>query len=98
GSQSLTLFQRPGLGHNPARVQQGDMRVSETSFDVVIVGGGVIGSAAAYFLAASPDFDGRVAVVEKDPSYQTGATGRSAGSIRQQFSTPENVAISRFGA
>ena len=74
------------------------MRVSQTSFDVVIVGGGVIGSAAAYFLAACPDFDGRIAVIEKDPSYQTGATGRSAGSIRQQFSTPENVAISRFGA
>lgn len=72
--------------------------MSETSFDVVIVGGGVIGSATAYFLAACPDFEGRIAVVEKDPSYQSGATGRSAGSIRQQFSTPENVAISRFGA
>ncbi|MDF2095554.1 NAD(P)/FAD-dependent oxidoreductase [Aquibaculum arenosum] len=72
--------------------------MSPTAYDVVIVGGGVIGSAAAYFLAASADFTGRVAVVEKDPSYQSGATGRSAGSIRQQFSTPENVAISRFGA
>lgn len=72
--------------------------MSDTSFDVVIVGGGVIGSATAYFLAACPDFNGRIAVIEKDPSYQSGATGRSAGSIRQQFSTPENVAISRFGA
>lgn len=68
------------------------------SYEVVIVGGGVIGSAVAFFLASDPAFRGRVAVVEKDPSYQSGATGRSAGSIRQQFSTPENVAISRYGA
>lgn len=72
--------------------------MSEGSYEVVIVGGGVVGSAVAYFLAACPDFEGRVAVVEKDPSYRSGATARSAGSIRQQFSTPENVAISRFGA
>ncbi|WP_328587480.1 NAD(P)/FAD-dependent oxidoreductase [Algihabitans albus] len=67
------------------------------SFDVVIAGGGVIGSAVAYFLAAHPDFDGRVCVVERDPSYQSGATARSAGSIRQQFSTPENIRMSQFG-
>lgn len=65
--------------------------------DVVIVGGGVIGSAVAYFLAANPDFAGRVTVVERDPTYQDGSTARSAGSIRQQFSTPENIAISQFG-
>lgn len=65
--------------------------------DVVIVGGGVIGSAIAYFLVANPEFDGRVVVVERDPSYQDGSTARSAGSIRQQFSTPENIAISQFG-
>jgi len=72
--------------------------VTSGSYEVVIVGGGVIGSAVAFFLASDPAFRGRVAVVEKDPSYQSGATGRSAGSIRQQFSTPENVAISRYGA
>jgi len=72
--------------------------VTTGSYEVVIVGGGVIGSAVAFFLASDPAFRGRVAVVEKDPSYQSGATGRSAGSIRQQFSTPENVAISRYGA
>lgn len=65
--------------------------------DVVIVGGGVVGSACAYFLAADPGFDGRVVVVERDPTYRDGSTGRSAGSIRQQFSTPENIEMSRFG-
>ena len=66
--------------------------------DVAIVGGAVMGSAIAYFLAADPDFDGRVVVVERDPSYQACATTRSWGGIRQQFSTPENVRMSMFGA
>lgn len=67
------------------------------AYDVVIAGGGVIGSAIAYFLAADPDFDGRVLVVEPDPSYAACSTTRSVGSIRQQFSTPENIRMSRFG-
>ncbi len=67
-------------------------------FDVVIVGGGVVGSSAAYFLAAQQAFGGSIAVVERDPTYAEAATPRSAGGIRQQFSTPENVLISAFGA
>lgn len=66
--------------------------------DILIIGGGVIGSAAAYFLTADADFRGRVLVVEKDPTYANGATARSAGGIRQQFSTPENIRMSQFGA
>jgi len=66
--------------------------------DVAIVGGGAIGSSIAYWLAADPDFDGSVVVVERDPSYADSSTTRSAGSIRQQFSTPENIAMSLFGA
>ncbi|TDQ84620.1 glycine/D-amino acid oxidase-like deaminating enzyme [Dongia mobilis] len=67
-------------------------------FDVVIIGGGVIGSSAAYFLGAQPDFTGSIAVIEKDPTYAEAATPRSAGGIRLQFSTAENVLISQFGA
>ena len=66
--------------------------------DVVIAGGGIMGCAAAYFLAASDDFDGSVAVIERDPTYQTGAATRSLGGIRQQFTTPENIRMSMFGA
>lgn len=65
--------------------------------DVAIVGGGVIGCAVAYFLTADPAFDGTVAVIERDPSYRTASSALSASSIRQQFSTPENIALSRFG-
>ncbi|MCP8894971.1 FAD-binding oxidoreductase [Shinella daejeonensis] len=67
-------------------------------YDVVIVGGAVIGSAVAYYLAANPDFDGSVLVVERDPSYLTAATALSSSSIRTQFSNPINVRISQYGS
>jgi len=64
--------------------------------DVCIAGGGVMGSATAFFLAADPGFKGTVAVLEPDPSYSLCASARSAGSLRQQFSTPINTAMSQF--
>ena len=66
------------------------------SADVVIIGGAAIGSATALFLRRE-GFKGRIAVIEKDPSYQWCATGRSVASIRRQFSTPENIQLSAFG-
>ena len=66
-------------------------------YDVVIVGGAVIGSAVAYFLTANPDFKGSVAVIECDPTYAKAATALSSSSIRHQFSNPINVKISQFG-
>ena len=65
--------------------------------DVVIVGGAAIGSAVASFLTAELDFGGRVLVVERDGSYRNCSTTRSAASIRTQFSTPTNIALSQFG-
>ncbi|MBM3597965.1 MAG: FAD-binding oxidoreductase [Alphaproteobacteria bacterium] len=67
------------------------------SADVVIVGGAGVGSASAYFLTADPGFRGRVVVIERDPTYANCSTARSAGAIRQQFSTPENIRLSMFG-
>jgi len=67
------------------------------TFDVVIVGGAAVGSATACFLAAQPDFNGSVLVLEKDFSYEHCATARSAASIRHQFSTPENIRMSQYG-
>lgn len=66
--------------------------------DVVIIGGGVVGSSAAYFLASQPGFKGSITVIEKDPTYNSAATPRSAGGIRLQYSTAENIQISQFGA
>lgn len=70
----------------------------KTAYDVVIVGGAVIGSAVAYFLKANPDFTGSVLVVERDPTYRFASTSLSSSSIRVQFSNPINVRISQFGS
>lgn len=67
------------------------------STDVAIIGGGAIGSAIAYFLLSDRAFQGRVTVIERDPSYKRASSALSASSIRQQFSTPENIRMSRFG-
>lgn len=66
-------------------------------FDIVIVGGAVVGSAAAYFLATQAACGASVLVLERDPSYGECATTRSLASIRHQFSTPENIRMSMFG-
>lgn len=70
---------------------------AEDRADVVIVGGAIIGSAVATFLAMRDDFDGRIVVVERDTTFRTSSTTLSAASIRLQFSTPLNIEISRFG-
>jgi glycine/D-amino acid oxidase-like deaminating enzyme len=66
------------------------------SAQVVIVGGGVIGSSIAYFLRAS-DPTVSVTVIERDSSYARSSSALSAASIRQQFSTPLSIEMSLFG-
>jgi glycine/D-amino acid oxidase-like deaminating enzyme len=73
-------------------------RPERDSYDVVIVGGAMMGAACAWFLARDPGFGGRVLVVERDPTYEQCSTAHSNSCIRQQFSDPLNVRISQFTA
>ena len=68
------------------------------NYDVVIVGGAIMGSSAAWFLSNDADFDGRILVIERDPTYQSASTMHTNSCIRQQFSTSLNVKVSQFGA
>ncbi|MCV6591984.1 MAG: FAD-binding oxidoreductase [Silicimonas sp.] len=68
------------------------------AYDVVIVGGAIMGSSTTWFLTQNPDFNGRVLVVERDPSYEKCSTAHTNSCIRQQFSDPLNVRISQFAA
>lgn len=69
-----------------------------SSYDVVIVGGAMLGSSVAWFLANNPDFTGSVLVVERDSSYEMCSTAHTNSCIRQQFSREINVRVSQFGA
>ena len=60
---------------------------------VVIVGGGVMGCATAWFLAREHGV--RVTVVERDASYAKASSALSVCAIRQQFSTAINIRISQ---
>lgn len=64
--------------------------------DVLIAGGAVMGASVAFWLTRmQPGLS--VTVIEPDPSYATSSTALSVASIRQQFTNPVNVQISRFG-
>ena len=61
--------------------------------DVVIIGGGIIGAATAYFLSK----EGRkVKVIEKDPTYKTASFPLSLGGFRRQFFQKENILLGKF--
>ena len=50
--------------------------------DVVIIGGGIIGAATAYFLSK----EGRkVKIIERDPTYKNASFPLSGGGFRRQF-------------
>src|SRR5512135_205912 len=70
---------RPGLMH---------------SADVVIIGGGIVGSSIAYHLTAAGCKN--VLVIERETAQGKGSTGKSMGGVRAQFSTPVNIQMSLY--
>ncbi len=64
----------------------------QKSADAVIIGGGIIGLAVAFYLTKANY--GKVILVEKEALFGTGATAKAAGGIRAQFTTKENIEMS----
>src|ERR1700716_3696889 len=62
--------------------------------DVVIIGGGIVGSSIAYHLTAAGCRN--VLVIERESAQGKGSTGKSMGGVRAQFSTPVNIAMSLY--
>ena len=66
--------------------------------DVVIIGGAIMGSSAAWWLSREPGFDGSILVVDRDFSYEGSSTATTNSCMRQQFSNEVNIRISQFAA
>ena len=99
-SQLQSSSQRPNVSQNlpVTSVQKRNASRLEPSYhcDFAIIGGGAIGSSIAYHIKthkANKDFD--VIVFDRDLNYSRSSTVLSVGSIRQQFSIPENIQLSK---
>ena len=69
--------------------------MEQSTYDVIIVGGGIMGCSTAYYLMKTDDRL-RMAVVEMDPTYERASSTLSMANIRIQFSMKENVQISQY--
>jgi glycine/D-amino acid oxidase-like deaminating enzyme len=68
---------------------------SDKKFDVVVIGGGIVGSSVAYYLMKeSPTLS--VAIIEPDPTYEFASALRASGGCRVQFTCPENIEMSTY--
>jgi FAD-dependent oxidoreductase domain-containing protein 1 len=64
-------------------------------YDVIIVGGGIMGCSTAYYLVSGDDRL-NIAVIEPDPTYTLASTTLSMANVRIQFSLKENIQISQY--
>ena len=62
--------------------------------EVVIIGGGIVGSSIAYQLTAAGCKN--VLVIERETAQGKGSTGKSMGGVRAQFATPVNIQMSLY--
>lgn len=64
-------------------------------YDVIIIGGGIMGCSTAFYLITADDRL-KVAVIEMDPTYSRASTTLSLSNVRIQFSLEENIRISQY--
>ena len=69
--------------------------MKDKNYDVIIIGGGIMGSSTAYHLKQA-DSNLNIVVIEKDLAYEKASTTLSMVNIRIQFSLKENVQISQY--
>ncbi|HEV2665811.1 MAG TPA: FAD-binding oxidoreductase [Blastocatellia bacterium] len=62
--------------------------------DVVIIGGGIVGSSVAYHLAESGCAN--ILIIEREEKQGLGSTSKSLGGVRAQFATPINIQMSLY--
>jgi glycine/D-amino acid oxidase-like deaminating enzyme len=67
--------------------------MTETA-DVVIIGGGIIGSSVAYHLAE--ENCGDVLIIDREERQGLGSTAKSMGGVRAQFATEINIRMSLY--
>ncbi|XP_030376995.1 FAD-dependent oxidoreductase domain-containing protein 1 [Scaptodrosophila lebanonensis] len=77
---------------------QGQPEEFQTHCDILVIGGGGIGSSIAYWLKEKARDGLNVVVVEKDDTYSNSATRLSIGGLHHKFSLPENIEMSLFAA
>src|SRR4051812_4495838 len=65
----------------------------QTTADVVIIGGGIMGASTAYHLAKRGNTS--VVLLESGEMFGLGATGLNAGGVRYQFGTAVNIELSK---
>ncbi len=70
--------------------------MTDPIYDVILVGGGVMGCATAYYLLLA-DETLKIAIVEMDSSYARNSTILSDGNTRVQFNIKENIWMSQYG-
>ena len=71
------------------------MVLTSNLYDVVIVGGGIMGSSTAYHLISS-DNELKIGVIEMDPTYARASSTLSMANIRIQFGLKENIQIGQY--
>lgn len=74
------------------------MTAKYDTYDVIIIGGAIMGSSTAWWLTQMQGFMGRVLVIERDPTYSFASTSHTNSCIRQQFTNEANIRVSQFGA
>jgi len=62
--------------------------------DVIIIGGGIVGSSIAYHLTEAGCSD--ILILERESHQGKGSTGKSMGGVRAQFSTSESIKMSMY--